>query len=220
MLVEQLVHSEQREQREEQLDPRPLRYDDFIEETDEFPWAGYDRVLEFVVREAYVDEGMSVLEIGAGTGNLTERLVDLHCDVWVVDVSSRVLDEVSYRVRGEAHTVHADILTEWPPELNRRFDRIISTYLFHEWDMATKVALLQRLATQHLTPDGFILIGDVAFRSTSALEEGQRCWPRRWNENMNYWAADEAVIELMEAGLDADYTQVSGCAGVFEIEPY
>lgn len=194
------------------------RYDAAVENEEEFPFAGYDEILEAIVRAANAETGMDVLDLGTGTGNLAQRFVALHCNVVGTDFSPRMLDEARYKVP-DATFVQADLLETWPGELDRRFDRIVSSYLFHEWSMAQKVEVLQRLAQHHLQPEGIIVIGDIAFRSEAAREEGQRRWSGLWDEGEFYWAADEAIIELLDVDLDANYRQISSCGGIFTIEP-
>lgn len=194
------------------------QYDAAVEAEEEFPFAGYEQILEAIVREASAETGMDVLDLGTGTGNLAQRFVALHCNVFGADFSPRMLDEARYKVP-DAHFVQADLLAALPAELDQRYHRIVSSYLFHEWSMEQKIAVLQRLAHKHLQPEGIIVIGDIAFRSDAAREEGQRRWSTRWDESEHYWAADEAIIELLDVDLDANYRQISSCGGVFTIEP-
>ncbi len=115
--------------------------------------------------------------------------------------------------------VQADLFGEWPPELDRHFDRIVSAYVLHEFDLAAKVRLMRQLAEQRLAPDGFIVIGDIAFPTATARDQAHQRWANRWDEEEHYWAADEAILALRQAGLDATYVQVSSCGGVFVARP-
>ena len=112
--------------------------------------------------------------------------------------------------------VEMDLRDEWPAALDRRFDRIVSTYVFHEFDLDTKVRLLRRCASTHLQPGGRMVVGDIAFPSTSALLAAHA---DTWDEEEHYWAADETIAACARVGLRATYTQVSRCGGVFVFEP-
>ena len=118
----------------------------------------------------------------------------------------------------QATFVQADLMGDWPAELDRRFDRIVSAYVLHEFDLATKVSFLCKSAQHHLAHGGRIVIGDVAFPTVIARKEAHKRWARLWDEGEHYWAADEALAACERAGLRARYTQVSSCGGVFVIK--
>lgn len=174
---------------------------------------GYERVLAQVVRFADARPGMRVLDLGVGTGNLAQRFVALGCKVWGLDFSPAMLDKARAKVP-QARLVQMDLLQDiWPKELAQgRFDRIVSTYVFHEFDLATKVHLLENLAREHLIDQGQIVVGDVAFPSLQAL---QHAGADHWDEDEHYWVADEAIAACEAAGFQASYKQVSSCGGVF-----
>ena len=96
------------------------------------------------------------------------------------------------------------------------FDRIVSTYVLHEFDLATKVGLLERLVRHQLTAQGRIVVGDISFVSMEAL---QQAGADHWDEEEHYWAADETIAACRRVGLRATYKQVSSCGGVFAFEP-
>ena len=184
-----------------------------------FPFIGYREVIETILREMVPTTGQQVLELGSGTGNLTAHLVALGCQVLAMDFSASML-AIAQRKAPQAHFVQADLLGEWPPEVkNRRFDRIVSTYLFHEFKLPVKTGLLERLAANHLHPGGKILIGDIAFPDSQARAEAQARFPDSWDEEEEFWAAAEDLPALRAAGLRAAYRQVSSCGGVLVVEP-
>jgi len=66
-------------------------YDRSIQADGGFPFDGYEQVLDEVVRTACAQPGMTVLDLGIGTGNLAARFVRLGCDVWGIDFSAEML---------------------------------------------------------------------------------------------------------------------------------
>ena len=133
-----------------------------------------------------------------------------------VDFSLRMISEAKKKVP-DAHFVRANVLEAWPGELPLCFDRIVSAYVLHEFDLPTKVSTLERLA-QRLARDGRIVIGDVAFPTVVAREQARKRWRDRWDPDEHYWAADETRVACREAGLSLVYRQVSDCGGVFVVE--
>ena len=177
---------------------------------------------------ARVEPGMEVLDIGIGTGNLAGRLLDLGCEVWGLDFSLRMLAKVHEKYP-QIELVKADIKGDWPIDVDHRFDRVVSAYALHEFDLKSKVRLLHKLVRDHLSDGGRVVIGDVSFPTRGARDEAPERYGRRvdaetgeerivWDYDEFYWAADEAVEALAAAGLTACYEQVSFCGGVYVIE--
>ena len=119
----------------------------------------------------------------------------------------------------QAALVQADLLSDWPTELDHRFDRIVSSYVLHEFDLSTKMKLLQKLTGRHLAAKGRIVVGDIAFPTSAARDQARRKWADLWDEEEYYWAADEVADICESAGLQVTYKQISSCGGVFIVEP-
>jgi putative AdoMet-dependent methyltransferase len=69
-------------------------YDRSVQADGDFPFDGYERVLDEVARAARAQPGMAILDLGIGTGNLAARFVSLGCDVWGIDFSAKMLAKV------------------------------------------------------------------------------------------------------------------------------
>ena len=190
-------------------------YDETIAAESGFPFEDYRRVLQTVLDQAQVAPGMSVLDLGVGTGNLALLFDRAGCELWCSDFSPQMLARARAKLPA-AHFVLADLRGGWPAELEQRFDRIVSAYVFHHFPLKTKVALLVELADQRLLPGGRILIADISFQNSAAREAVRRMVGDEWEEE-EYWLADETLPALEQAGLRAIYTQVSFCAGVYRI---
>jgi putative AdoMet-dependent methyltransferase len=182
----------------------------------EFPLDGYERILDELVEQAAVTPGMRVLDLGTGTGNLAARFVAHGCQVWALDFSSGMLAQTRRKLPG-VHLVQANLLDEWPIGLQHSFDRIVSAYVFHEFDLGTKLRLLQRVALRHLESDGRILIADVAFATTAARERARHKWADLWDDEEHYWAADETAAAATELELLIQFRQLSSCGGIFTV---
>jgi cyclopropane fatty-acyl-phospholipid synthase-like methyltransferase len=175
----------------------------------------YDEVLETVVRAADPRPGMRVLDLGIGTGNLAQRFVALGCSVWGIDFSPAMLALAEVKVP-EAILVEADLREEWPSTLDGPFDRVVSTYVLHEFSMETKIHLLQRLVERYLGEGGRIVVGDIAFPTVQARTDAGA---DHWDEEEHYWAADETLAACAPVGLSFIYVQVSRRGGVYVFEP-
>ena len=106
-------------------------YDQSIQGDGDFPFNGYEQILDEVTRAAHTQPGMCVLDLGIGTGNLAVRFANLGCRLWGIDFSAEMLGKAIEKLP-QAVLVQADLLSDWPTELDRRFDRIVSAYVLHK----------------------------------------------------------------------------------------
>jgi putative AdoMet-dependent methyltransferase len=192
-----------------------VHYDQSVLNTQSFPFTGYKTVLDKVVKLTDAQPGMSILDLGTGTGNLAVRFEIMGCEVWGTDFSPAMLDKARLKL-SHAHLFQVDLRGIWPPEMNRRFDHIVSAYVFHHFEFALKAQLIKKLVNQHLMSGGRLLLADIAFESQAALEVVKRSAGDEWEDEF-YWLADETVSELAEANLRAVFYKISPCGGIFEI---
>lgn len=197
------------------FDPWAKTYDDDVRQQSVFPFDGYARVLETVVNLAEPRGGMSVLDLGTGTGNLAVMFAERGCDLWCTDFSEAMLAKAREKVP-QAHFVLADLRTDWSPELDRRFDRIVSAYVFHHLELDEKVRVCRELVTQRLDPNGALIIGDLSFPNKAEMDRFAKSVGDLWDEEF-YWLADESIPALEAAGLTVSYQQISACAGVYRL---
>lgn len=199
----------------EEFDPWAESYDQDVASQDQFPFAGYKQALDTVVEQAAPEAGMSVLDIGTGTGNLAMRFAQPGCDVWCSDFSEAMLEKAREKLP-TAHFVRHDLRAPWPAGLDRRFDRIVSAYVFHHFELGEKVELCKGLVSKRLTEGGKLVIADLSFQSEQAMQAFARSVGELW-EQEPYWLVDESLPALERAGLKASYVQASKSAGVYTI---
>jgi putative AdoMet-dependent methyltransferase len=202
-------------------DPFPSRdfdqwaetYDQDVVSYNRFPFDGYEHVLAEVVRQADAHGGQSVLDIGTGTGALAERFAALGCEMWCMDFSPAMLERARTKLP-QAHLLLHDMRTPLPGPLERRFDRIVSAYVFHHLELDGKVALCRTLVRNHVEPGGKLIVADLSFPSRQAEQAFAQSVGELW-EQEPYWLADQALPAFKRAGLTPAYLQVSACAGLY-----
>ena len=96
---------------------------------------------------------MTILDIGIGTGTLAKRFCELGCQVYGVDFSREMLEKARKKLP-QVELFRADLLGEWPAELRRNFERIVSAYVLHEFDLPTKIRVIRKLLDNGLADGG------------------------------------------------------------------
>lgn len=181
-----------------------------------FPFEGYDNTLDRIVGAAKVKKGMRILDLGAGTGNLTIRFLEIGCTVIGVDYSAEMI-KIAKAKCPAATFLQADLRREPTSYLPvQQFDRIVSAYTFHHFTLAKKYLLLKRLAP-FLTNNGYFVIGDIAFLDNSVRKAGKGSSSDEW-EDEDYWLVDQSMEYFAKKQLQTRFTQTSSFAGVFIIK--
>lgn len=200
---------------ENQFDKWAPTYDYDVQDEEGFPFAGYRRILDRVVSLARIEAGLEILELGAGTGTLTRKLLDAGAAVWAIDFSAEML-AIARQKAPRAHFGQANLLADYPSGFVRPYAHIVSTYTFHEFPLADKVKLLQRLSEHYLAPGGNIIIGDIGFVNVEAREAMRIDSGEAWDDEY-YWIQDETETALKSAGLRMMWEQHSRCGLVMEV---
>ena len=201
--------------RSQLFDDWAKNYDNSItSENDDFPFAGYEMILEKAVSLADVKPNMRVLDLGIGTGSLSSRFINKGCNVWGLDFSAEMLAQTREKLP-QANLVQADLLGDWKKNLQLSFDRVVSSYVFHEFNLETKMGLLQKIFSKCLSPNGFVIVADIAFPDVDIRTAASQYWADYWDEDEYYWAMDETIIACEKIGLQVTYNQVSNCGGIF-----
>ncbi|MCH5323808.1 MAG: class I SAM-dependent methyltransferase [Eubacterium sp.] len=182
------------------------------DEENSYPFAGYKEILSKIYQTVLKKGKSVVLDIGFGTGTLTQKLYEQGCEVWGQDFSSRMIELASAKMPN-AHLFQGDFsqgLVE--PLLQNSYDYIIATYSLHHLTDENKIALIQSL-TSLLKENGVILIGDVAFDNREDLIRCQQDVGEEWDDDEIYFVFDE----LQKALPNMKFEKVSYCAGILSL---
>ncbi len=190
-------------------------YDKTVGLSDEdgtYPFAGYKTILNAIYNRVLSASAKTVLDIGFGTGTLTSKLYEQGCDIYGQDFSERMIELAQVKMPN-AKLFQGDFSNGLvTPLTQQKYDTIIATYSLHHLTDLQKVSFINSLLML-LNEGGCIYIGDVAFKTRTAL---QKCMDEVGNE----WDGDEIYFvldELKPHFPTIQFEQMSDCAGLISI---
>lgn len=167
---------------------------------------GYAALLDWVATQANTAPNRKILDLGAGTGNLTERLHKFK-NVVCVDVSEQMTNIGKEKLpnAGNIEWIQSDLLEYFDP-LTESFDTIISTYAIHHLTEPEKEQLFE-FSYKTLTPNGIAVFGDLMFESAderkrmlNAYRDNNQAELADDIEDEFFWDLDHACASLSKSG--------------------
>ncbi|MDP4092068.1 MAG: class I SAM-dependent methyltransferase [Bacillota bacterium] len=192
-------------------------YDEFVDKNSSgYPFEGYYQLLNRIYDVVDIKKNSKILDIGFGTGVLTNRLYNDGACIYGIDFSQKMTDIAGEKMPG-ARFIRWDFNLGLPPELDsEKFDYIISTYAIHHLDDYKKVQFIKKLK-KSLAEKGKIVIGDIAFGNRQQLESCRNKNKDIWDKDEIYLVSEEITEALAKEGINSEYIQISSCAGMLEI---
>ena len=198
------------------FDEWALLYDDFVKDHEEakvYPFAGYNEILKTILTKVSTKKNPYILDLGFGTGNLTQMMTSISDNIYGQDFSA-TMKEVALKKVPKAKLYIGDFKDGLVPELQKhRFDFIVATYALHHLNLNEKLKFIDELK-RYLTTDGKIIIGDVAF---ATFDEQMKCR----EQFLDLWDDDEFYFieeELKPFYPNLTFQKISVCGGIMEIE--
>ena len=176
---------------------------------------GYNKVLEWVVDAAKISPMSTVLDLGVGTGNLSEKInscLELVC----VDISKEMMNIARPKLSHlqKVSFVQTDILGYLKTN-ERKFDRVISTYSIHHLNQDEKWILFE-FVWNSLNENGLAVFGDLMVESSSALnsqavkyrKDGDVFTARAIEEEF-FWELEEDIESMRQIGFNVSWERFS-----------
>ena len=181
-----------------------------------YPFEGYYNTLGYIQNKVKAGKAEKILDIGIGTGLLTETLYREGVEITGVDFSAKMLD-LAKRKMPNGRFIKFDFNEGLPKEIEReKFDYVISSYAINHIDAGQKIDFLKGLIP-NLNDGGLVLIGDIAFETRAAMEK-VREQSTGWDEAEHYMVAEKTINELAKHQLKSEFVKTSNCSGVLVIQ--
>ncbi len=192
-------------------------YDADVVESDKagsFPFAGYLRLMNEVFEIVNATPRSKVLDLGFGTGVLTQKFYEAGHVVTGVDFSEKMCKIAGDRMPG-ARLICADFAEGLPASLHgETFDAIVSTYAFHHILERQKARRIRELM-KALKPGGTIVIGDISFANKADKDYCEQTFSDLWDEQESYIVFEDLLAEIED--LKPCFKKISVCAGILTI---
>ncbi|MBS4172836.1 class I SAM-dependent methyltransferase [Bacillus sp. FJAT-49736] len=183
------------------------------EESNTYPFAGYKKVLGTIFNEVMQTPGSNVLDIGFGTGILTQKLYENGHHMDGIDFSAKMI-EIARKKMPAANLIEFDFAMGLPVEVKgQKYDYIISTYALHHLTDERKLEFIKDLLPL-LKVGAKVFIGDISFQTRADLEECKQESIAYWDDDEYYFVADEFMHSL-NGIVQCEYYSMSHCGGVF-----
>ena len=181
-------------------------------EDNTYPFAGYNEIIYKIYKKVISKSNATVLDIGFGTGTLTQKLYQYGCDIYGQDFSLRMIELASNRMPN-ANLYQGDFTKGVVEQLKQRlYDFIIATYSIHHLKRDEKVKFLHELLSL-LNKNGMILIGDVMFETQKELEKCREELLDKWDNDEFYCV----VSDLKKEFPNLQFERISLCSGIISL---
>lgn len=192
--------------------------EDILKKQDKgYPFEGYYRTLGYIQNIVDSTKKKRVLDIGIGTGLLTETLYNAGSKITGVDFSSQMLEQAKAKMP-QGRFIRFDFNLGLPKELcQEKFDYIISSYAIHHINDEQKISFFIKLLG-NLCDTGQILIGDIAFETRADMDRVM-LQSDNWDDAEHYMIAEDLISTLTRRQLNAAFVKTSNCSGVLVIQP-
>lgn len=128
---------------------------------------GYVQILNQVVSHV-PEKAEKVLEIGVGTGNLTQRLLYKGLNVIGIEPSAEMRKQV--KQKGLSLDLREGSFLELPLQDDEKVDVIVSSFAFHHLTLEEKNQSLAKMK-EVLNEDGKLIFADTAYQSEETKQE-------------------------------------------------
>ena len=126
---------------------------------------GYDLFVEplaATIRQAVIDlhppkQGMSVLDVGCGTGTTLQQYQEAGCQIWGIDLSKAMLRQARKKLGDDSQLYHGD--ASQMPYPDASFDLVLGMLSFHEMHSSVRGQIMAEMV-RVMKPEGRILIAE------------------------------------------------------------
>lgn len=201
-------------------DAHAARYEEMLEyEIDDYIRENYFVIQQRVIDWANLTAGMVLLEIGIGTGLLTEKIPE-GVVIFGIDISEKMMEKAREKNLPIKLIVGSFLDIPFPDQF---FQRIVSTFAFHHLTPEEKILAFQEM-DRVLQPGGSWLIGDFMFENDQQKDELVEKFTAEGRTDMleefeeEYFTEIDTSIEILEEmGYQVEYERGSTLSWILKV---
>ncbi|WP_202711448.1 class I SAM-dependent methyltransferase [Sporosalibacterium faouarense] len=190
-------------------------YDESIlKAIDKYPFEKYYEVLSTVINKGELQENDIIIDIGIGTGTLSQPLYDKGFKIIGLDFSEEMLKKAKKKMP-DIITFQYNMKNDMLDEIKKyKPTKALTTYAIHHLNFNEKIRFIENILFDILEESGILVIGDVSFKTQEELDLCRLGVGKYWDEQEDYLVADKLINRLKKHNVFGEYTKIGNCAGV------
>ncbi len=188
-------------------------------EKNQFPYAGYDVVMELISEDIFCfteEKQLNILDIGIGTGYLYERFKPSSVTVYGIDNCQEMLEVAKLRLP-EATLLNHDFQNGLPEELDGLFfDYIVLNFTVNHFDFEFLVSAIESLVLR-LGSFGKIIISDLMFHDGIKKVRYFNKFPDNMITGL-YFHTYDRIVKRVNTSLKPSFMEINDFTGILIIE--
>jgi len=198
--------------KKELFDQWSNQYDQSVIE-EGFPFSGYNKALDNLIRNLRITHSTQILEMGVGTGFLLSKFYQNGAQCYGFDFSEKML-EIAEKKMPSAFLFQHDLKAGIPEKIKRaKFSIILAGYILHHFNLQEKIEIIKQYLTLLKKEDGKMYIFDVSFKTKEDHDQYRAQHLSLWDEEESYFIAEE----IKDRFDNCEYKQFSPCGGLYTI---
>ena len=188
-------------------------YEKDVKNTDKsnrYPFAGYSEIRRGIVSSIKNTKPESILEMGIGTGMISEELYNEGYKITGIDFSEEMID-IAKRKMPEATFFNSTFFDSIELIGNKSFNCIVFSYSIHHLNKNEQFSLLIALLDR-LHINGKIYIGDVMSINKSKMDTLKTKYANSWDDD-EYYPIYKEYMNKLEEFYSFSINIVSHCSG-------
>ena len=178
-----------------------------------FPFSGYDKALDHLIRNLRITHSTQVLEIGVGTGFMLSKFYQNGAQCYGFDFSEKML-AIAEEKMPSAFLFQHDLKQGIPEKIKRaKFSIILASYVLHHFDLQEKIKIIKQYLSLLKKEDGRMVIFDVSFKTKEGHDQYRAQHLDLWDDEESYFIAEEIKVHFE----NCEYKQFSPCGGLYTI---
>ncbi|MEA1885504.1 MAG: class I SAM-dependent methyltransferase [Thermotogota bacterium] len=178
-----------------------------------FPFSGYEKALDNLIKSIRITHSTQVLEMGVGTGFLLSKFYQNGAQCYGFDFSDKMLG-IAEEKMPSAFLFQQDLKTGISEKIKRaRFSIILAGYVLHHFNLQEKIEIIRQYLSLLKKEDGRMYIFDVSFKRKEDHDLYKKKHLELWDDEESYFIAEE-IKDHFE---NCEYKQFSPCGGLYTI---